>query len=63
MEIHTGNQNNDESLAKEFQQHLTKEHPKNGIIHQGKHKKNSVKENGQIDSFMFKIMLMLHTKM
>ena len=26
MKMHTGNQNNDVSLAKEFQQHLTKEH-------------------------------------
>ena len=25
-QMHTGNQNNDVSLAKEFQQHLTKEH-------------------------------------
>ena len=27
MKIHTSNQYNDASLAKEFQQHLTKEHP------------------------------------
>ena len=26
MKIHTGNQNNNLSLAKEFQQHLKKEH-------------------------------------
>ena len=30
---------NDVSLAKEFQQHLTKEHRKNGVIDQGKYKK------------------------
>ena len=39
MQIHTGNQNYDTSLAKEFQHHLTKEHSKNGVIDQGKYKK------------------------
>ena len=38
MQIHTGNQNNDVSVAKEFQQHLTKEYRKNGVIDQGKYK-------------------------
>ena len=36
MQIHTVSQNNDGSLAKEFQQHLTKEHRQNGVIDQGK---------------------------
>ena len=35
MQIHTGNQKYDESLAKEFQHYLTKEHHKNGVIDQG----------------------------
>ena len=61
MQMNTGNQNNDVSLAKEFQQNLTKEHLKNGVIDQGKN--NSWRENGQADSIMFKIMLILHTKM
>ena len=39
MQIHTGNQKNDVSLAKEFQQHLTKEHRKNGFVDHGKYKK------------------------
>ena len=63
MQIHTGNQNNDVSSTKEFQQHLTKKHRKNGIIDQGKYKKNSWKENGQTYTIMFRIILMFHTKM
>ena len=34
--MHTINQKNVVLLAKEFQQHLTKENPKNGVIDQGK---------------------------
>ena len=41
VQIHTGNQKYDVSLAKEFQHHLTKEHRKNGVIDQGKYKKYS----------------------
>ena len=63
MQIHTGNQNYDTSLAKEFQHHLTKELSKNGVIDQGKYKTDSWKENGQTDSIMFRIMLMLHSNM
>ena len=36
MKIRTGNQKFDVSLAKEFQNNLTKEHRKNGVIDQGK---------------------------
>ena len=36
MQIHTGNQNNDVSLAKEFQHHPKKEHHKNGVFDKGK---------------------------
>ena len=39
MQIHTDNQNYYVSLAKEFQYHLTKEHPKHGVMDQGKYKK------------------------
>ena len=39
MQIHTGTQKDDVSLAKEFQQFLTKNHSKNGDIDQGKSKK------------------------
>ena len=48
IQMHTGNQKNDVSLAREFQQHLTKEHRKNGVIDQGKYKKDPRKENGQL---------------
>ena len=39
MQMHTGNQKYDISLAKEFQQHMTKEHRKNGVFDQGKKNK------------------------
>ena len=39
MQMHTGNQKYDVSLAKEFQHHMTKEHCKNSVIDQGKYKK------------------------
>ena len=42
MQMHNSNQNNDVSLAKEFQQHLTKEHRKNGVIDQVKYKKRFI---------------------
>ena len=38
MQMHTGNQKYDVSLAKEFQHHPTKEHCKDGVIDQGKEK-------------------------
>ena len=43
MQIHTGNQDNDVSLAKEFQKHMTKEHCNNGVIYKGRYKKYSWK--------------------
>ena len=36
MQMHTGAQKYDVSLAKEFQHHLIKEHSKNGVIDQEK---------------------------
>ena len=45
MQIHTGNQKYDVSLAKEFQHHLTKEHRKNGVIYQGKDRKRFMERN------------------
>ena len=39
MQMHTINQKDDVSLAKEFQQHLTKEHRKNDVFDQSKYKK------------------------
>ena len=45
MQMHTSNQNNDIILAKEFQQHLTKGHRKNGVFDQGEKINDSWKEN------------------
>ena len=36
MQIHIGNQTDDVSITRKFQQHLTKEHRKNGFIDQVK---------------------------
>ena len=36
IKMHTGTEKEDVSLAKEFQEHLTKEHRKDGGIDQGK---------------------------
>ena len=46
MQIHTGTQKDDVSLAQELQQHLTKNHCKDGVIYQQKYKNSSWKENG-----------------
>ena len=43
-QMHTDYQKYDVSLAKEFKQHLTKEHHKNGAIDQGKYKKIFMRE-------------------
>ena len=37
--MHSSTQNNDVSLAKEYQKHLSKEHLKHGVIEQGKYRK------------------------
>ena len=39
IQMYTSTEKEDVSLAKEFQQHLTKKHLKDGVIDQGKHKK------------------------
>ena len=39
MQMHTGNQKYYVNLAKEFQQHLKKEHRKNGVFDQGRKNK------------------------
>ena len=41
IQIHTGTQKYDVSLAKEFQEHVTKKHRKDGVIDQEKFKKVS----------------------
>ena len=62
MQMHTGNQKDDVSLAKELQHFMTKNNRKNGVIDQVKYKNNTWKENGHTDSIMFRIILMLKTK-
>ena len=42
MQMHTGNQKYDVSLAKEFQHHLKKNHHKNGVFYQVKDNKKSM---------------------
>ena len=61
--MHSCTQNNYVSLAKQFQRHLSKEHRKHGVVDLGKYRKISIKTNGKIESIMFRIILMLHTKM
>ena len=39
IKIHTGTENKDVSLAKEFKDHLEGEHRQNGVIDQGKSRK------------------------
>ena len=39
IKIHTGTENKDVSLSKEFKDHLEGEHRKNGVIDQGKSRK------------------------
>ena len=39
IKIHTGTENKDVSLAKEFKNHLVEEHRQNGAIDQGKSRK------------------------
>ena len=63
MQMHTSTQNNDLSLAKEFQQHLSKEHRKNGDIYQVNTKQEPVKENVYTESIKFRIILTLYTNM
>ena len=60
--MHNVIQNYDVSLAKEFQEHLTKKIAKMVSLISSNTKKYSWKENGQTDSIVFKITLMLHTK-
>ena len=64
MQMHTVNQKDDVSSAREFQHHLTKEHfAKMMFLIREKTIKYSWKENGETDSIMFRIVLILHTKM
>ena len=41
--MHSCTQNNDISLAKQFQKYLSKEHRKHGVIDQGKYRKIEIK--------------------
>ena len=63
IKMHTGTENKDISLAKEFKDHLEGEHHQNGVIDKGKARKYSWKENGQKESIMFRRMLRWNSKM
>ena len=62
IQMDTGTKKEDVSLAREFQEHLTKKYHKYSVIYQGKLNKGSLKENEHTDSIMFMIILMLNTK-
>ena len=49
IKIHTGTKKDDVSLAKEFKEHLEKDHCKDGAINQGRLKNDLWKENEQTD--------------
>ena len=61
--MHSCTQKNDISLAKQSQKHLSKEHRKYVFIDHRKTGKDPVKENGQTESIMFRMLFMFHTKM
>ena len=60
--MHSCTENNDVSLAKKFQKHMSKDHCKYRVTDEGKYRKYPVKENGHTESIMFRIMMMFHTK-
>ena len=61
--MHYFTQKNDVSMAKKFQKNISMEQRKNGVTDQGNIGNELVKENGQTESIMFRIMLRLHTNM
>ena len=63
MQMHTGNEKYDVILAKEFQHHLENNTAEMVSLIRENPKNDSQKENGQTYSIMFRIMLMLNSKM
>ena len=61
--MHTGNRKDDEILDQEFQHFLKKITSKMVSLIMENTKNDSLKGNGQTDSTMFRIMLMLQTNM
>ena len=61
--MHYFTENNDASLAKQFQKHISKYHLKHGAVDQVNIEIEPVKENGHTENIMFRIIMMLHTKM
>ena len=49
--------------VKNYNVFKSKENRKHGVIYQGKNIKDPIKENGQTENIMFRIMLMFHTNM
>ena len=63
IKMHTGTEKKDVSLAKEFKDHLECEHHQNGAIDQGKSRIRFMKENGNQESIMFRIIHLCNSKM
>ena len=63
MVMHTGNRTYDISLAREYQKHLSNAARKHGVIDQVKLKDGQVKKSGQKGNIVFRMMLILRTKM
>ena len=61
MSVRTSSQNNDESLAQDFQKKLSDASRKHGIFDYVKHKKSQVK-SGKTGSVMYNTMKMFSTK-
>ena len=61
--IHYFTHTKDISVAKKFQKHMSMDHCKHVVIDHVKIGKYPIKENGKTESIMFRIILMLHTKM
>ena len=63
MVMHTGTRTSNIILDSEFQKHLYTAALKNGVTDQGKYKNGQLNESGQKGNTMFRMMLILLTKM
>ena len=61
IKMHNGTENKNVILSKELKYHLEEEYLQNCVIDQGKSRKRFMEENGQKESIMFRIMLILNT--
>ena len=61
--MHTGTCTSDVSLARQFKKNLSSAPHRHGVIDQGTYKNGQVRKSGQRQNIIFKMMLMLCTKM